>query len=569
MTGVNDTLFRRLMANSASRGDGVAIRQKRFGIWHATTWRDWARRVRECALGLRDDGLRPGDHVAIVAESREEWLLAQLGVALAGGIPVAPHVGAAFDMLAQQIVATGCVMAICEGQEQVDNMLLVRNQSPTLRRILTIEGRGLRDYEVAGLGDFTSVVERGAAILAADPAAAEALVDQCAADALLLVSFTAGTTGAPKPVRQTHAAALAAADALAALASLRTEAEIVSVLPLGHATEQAISLHLATTIGACVNFAESPRTMQDDIREIAPDVFVAPPRVWEGLHTQITVKIERSGPLRRNLLGRAFRRSSATPQTSSSWAARIWLAAYDLLVFRPLRDYLGLSRGGLLACTGGMPALESLRFFRRLGLPVRNLYSVAEAGGVVAWPNSEQDPAIVGHPLPLLGGKVDLEGTFQIGLSGAWFDSGDLAELEPAGLRIDGHSADAAGGAAIEAMLRASPYINQAMLTSDATGRPVLLAQVDAGAVGAWAEARRLPYTTYRSLTEAPAVRDLVAGLVGGVNADLAAERRISALALLPEMLEAAHGELTPIMTIRRHVVAQRHAALINSATAL
>ena len=580
------------------RPDAVALRQKQFGIWQPTTWREYAQRAGCFALALLELGLAPGDKVAILGENRIEWVIAQFGVGLAGGIvagvyPTSP--GVEIEYLLQ---LAGAPVIVCEDQEQLDKVLSVRARLPELRHIVLIDTRGLRHYDRSGIHEYEALIDSGRVLMAAQP---DRIAQRTAAqslDDIGLIVFTSGSTGRPKAAQMSWRGLGAAARGLNTLLRCSERDALVSYLPLCHVAEQMFSIHVPLATGAVVNFAESLRTVQEDLRELSPQVFFGVPRIWEKFHAAIQTKLREAGGWRLALYGRAVAsvgRFAATPRAQWSLRQRLVRAFWYPLILRPLLNFIGMRRCRVAISSGAPIAPDILHFFRILGVPIREAYGMTEASGATTMQAGDSSPVgTVGTPYPgvelrlaqdgeiLIRGEVVFRGYYRnpeataeaIDAEG-WLHSGDVARWEdgPAGreLRIIDRKKDimiTAGGknitpSEIENALRMSPFIKEAIVIADRRRFVSALLQIDFDSVGNWAETQGLAYTNFKSLVEQGAVHALIEQEVARANAALAQVQQVRKFHLLGKELDHDDGEVTATMKVRRKAIAERYADVI------
>ncbi|SCK30879.1 long-chain acyl-CoA synthetase [Variovorax sp. HW608] len=582
------------------RPDAVALRQKQFGIWQPTTWRGYAERSGWFALSLLELGLQRGDKVAILGENRIEWVLAQFGVGLAGGIvagvyPTSP--GVEIEYLLQ---LAGAPIIVCEDQEQLDKVLSVRANLPELRHVVVIDPRGLRHYDRAGIHEFDALVAQGQRLASAQPGRIEALAAEQSLDDIGLIVFTSGSTGRPKAAQMTWRGLGSAARGLNSVLGCSEGDALVSYLPLCHVAEQMFSIHVPLTTGAVVNFAESLRTVQEDLRELSPQVFFGVPRIWEKFHASIQTKLREAGGWRLALYQRAMAsvgRFADAPRASRSLGQRIAWAFWYVVVLRALLNYVGLRRCRVAISSGAPIAPDILHFFRVLGVPIREAYGLTEASGATTMQPSDASPVgTVGVPYPgvevqladdgeiLIRGDVVFRGYYRNAEATAeaidaegWLHTGDVARWDdgPAGreLRIIDRKKDimiTAGGknitpSEIENALRISPFIKEAIVIADRRRFVSALLQIDFDNVANWAEAHGLAYTNYKSLVEEEKVRALIDGEVAAVNARLAQVQQVRKFHLLVKELDHDDGEVTATMKVRRKSIAEKYADVIEA----
>ncbi|MDB5732157.1 MAG: long-chain fatty acid--CoA ligase [Variovorax sp.] len=583
-----------------ARPDTVALRQKQFGIWQPVTWREYAERSGCLALALLDLGLQPGEKVAILSENRIEWVIAQFGVGLAGGIvagvyPTSP--GVEIEYLLQ---LADSPIIVCEDQEQLDKVLSVRGNLPELRQIVLIDARGLRHYDRSGIHEFEALIDAGRRLAADQPARIEAIAATQTLDDIGLIVFTSGSTGRPKAAQMSWRGLGSAARGLNTVLGCTDRDSLVSYLPLCHVAEQMFSIHVPMATGAVVNFAESLRTVQEDLRELSPQVFFGVPRIWEKFHASIQTKLREAGGWRLAMYQRAMTsvgRFAELPRPQWSLAQRVVRVFWYVLVLRALLNFVGLRRCRVAISSGAPIAPDILHFFRVLGLPIREAYGLTEASGATTMQTSDASPVgTVGVPYPgvelkladdgeiLIRGDVVFKGYYRNPEATAeamdaegWLHSGDVARWEdgPAGreLRIIDRKKDimiTAGGknitpSEIENALRISPFIREAIVIADRRRFVSALLQIDFESVGNWAEAQGLPYTNFKSLVEQDKVRAMIESEVAVANARLAQVQQVRKFHLLAKELDHDDGEVTATMKVRRKSIAEKYADVIEA----
>ena len=583
-----------------ARPDGVALRQKEFGIWQPVSWQEYAERSGCLALALLQLGLVTGEKVAILGENRIEWVIAQSGVGLAGGIvagvyPTSP--GVEIEYLLQ---LAGSPIIVCEDQEQLDKVLSVRANLPELRQIVLIDARGLRHYDRSGIHEFEALIEAGRALAAAQPGRVAELAGAQSLDDIGLIVFTSGSTGRPKAAQMSWRGLGAAAHGLNTMLGCTDRDALVSYLPLCHVAEQMFSIHIPLATGAVVNFAESLRTVQEDLRELSPQVFFGVPRIWEKFHAAIQTKLREAGGWRLALYQRAMHsvgRFARTPRKEWSLGQRLTRAFWYVLILRPLLNFVGLRRCRVAISSGAPIAPDILHFFRVLGVPIREAYGLTEASGATTMQPSDASPVgTVGVAYPgveleladdgeiMIRGDVVFRGYFRnpeataeaIDAEG-WLHTGDVARWEdgPNGreLRIIDRKKDimiTAGGknitpSEIENALRISPFIKEAIVIADRRRFVSALLQIDFESVGNWAEAQGLAYTTFKSLVDQESVRAMIENEVARANAQLAQVQQVRKFHLLAKELDHDDGEVTATMKVRRKTIATKYADVIEA----
>jgi len=593
---VGDTLPKLLRDRARLAPQDVALREKEWGIWQRVTWEDYLGHARCFALGLVSLGLGRGDRVAILSENCREWLYAELGAMCASAVGVGVYPTSPAAEVKYVVAHSEASFVVCEDQEQADKILEVGAELPLLRHIVVVDVKGLRRYRDPRLLSFEEVERRGAEHHRAHPGLFDQLVDATRAEDLAFLIYTSGTTGFPKGAMINHRNILAQARAATEAIGVRSGDAVVSYLPLCHVAEQIFSVFLPLWRGLTVSFAESIRTIQEDLREIAPTVFLGVPRIWEKLQASIQVKIQEAAAWRRALFGWALRQGGRAAEAGLSGrppgpGERLGRALAYLLVLRALQNYVGLRKARLTFSAAAAISPEVLRFFHALGIPVREGYGMTECTGFSFVQRAgEVRLGTVGRPIPglefrladdgelLKRGEVVFQGYFKNPeataetLRDGWLCSGDVAEQDPDGqLRIvDRKKAIfvTAGGknvspSLVENALKVSPYLKEAVVVGDGERFLAALLQIDLENVGQWATERRLAYTNFRSLTLLPEVRELVAAEVEKANQGLAPVEQVRTFRLLDKELDHDDDEVTATMKVRRKTIYKKFAPLI------
>lgn len=587
------TLPQMLREQARARAGRTAIRQKDFGIWKPLTFADYFRRARHVGLGLRALGLGEGGHVAVLSENRVEWVLAQLGAGLVNAVTVGVYCTSPANEVAYVLAHSDAEMVVCEDQEQVDKVLERRAELPALKRIVVVEEKGLRAYPGDLVLSFAALEAMGRAYAIDHPRLIEESLARQTLDDIGLMVYTSGSTGKPKGAmlsyRNLRAEAIAAADLL----GLDAAATHLSYLPLCHVAEQMLTTMIPMYLGSLINFGESIRTVQEDLREVAPSLFLGVPRIWEKLHASIYLKLMEAGGLRRALFERACAACepfAEVPKDKRTLAQRATFALCWLLLFRALQNYIGLGRCKV-AMTGAAPISASIvRFFRTIGVPLVEVYGATETTCVVLGQKlTHLLPACVGVAAKgvevrlgdrgeiLVRGETVFAGYYKSEEATAavirdgWLHTGDVAEMVEGQFRIIDRLKDimiTAGGknlspSEIENTVKASPYIKECIVIGERRKYVSALIQIDAETVGQWAEARGIAYTHFRSLAENEKVRELVATEIEKANSQLAQVSHVRTFHLLTKELDHDDDEVTATMKVRRANIQTKYSAEI------
>src|SRR5262245_31144724 len=592
------TTFPRLLAAQARRFGtrAIALREKEYGIWQEVSWEQYAGHVRAVGLGLVELGLRRGDKVAVISGNRPAWLYTELGAQAAGGIPLGIYVDSLPAQLRFILEHSEARFVMVEDQEQADKVLGVRPELPWLERIIVEDPRGLETYQDAMLTSLEEVEKLGHELDTREPKRYEEILAQGNPGDVAILAYTSGTTGVSKAAMLSHRNLLAMAESATQVDRVHESDQIVSFLPFAWVGEQLISVAIALHAGATVNFPEEPETVREDLREIGPHLMIAPPRFWEAMCSEYQVKIADAGAIKgavarlaQTIGERVADRQLRRQPLGLGW--RLLRGLAHLLAFRAMLDKFGLARIRY-AYTGGAPlGPEIFGFFRTIGLNLKQVYGQTESSGIcVLHPDGEVQADTLGRPVPgtqvrisesgeiLLAGENIFRGYYNNpeatakALTDGWLRTGDAGLLDDRGhlVMIDRLTdvlrlADGSrfSPALIENKLKFSPYVREAVVIGEDRPHVVALIQIDMGNVGNWAETNRLPFTTFKDLSQKPEVSALVAEVVARVNEDLPGVARIRAFGLFDKELHADDGELTRTQKVRRATILAKYRDMI------
>ncbi|OGA57458.1 MAG: long-chain fatty acid--CoA ligase [Burkholderiales bacterium RIFCSPHIGHO2_01_FULL_64_960] len=590
------TLPQMLRERARTDAQRIAIRQKDFGIWKPFTWAQYHQRASHFGLGLKALGLPPGGHVGVISENRIEWVLAQMGAGLVGAVTVGVYPTSPTNEVAYVVGHADIEIMVCEDQEQTDKLLAALPELPRLKKIVVMETKGLRSFapEVRQfITTFDEVEQLGAA------SGQQAIIDEALArqrlDDVGLTIYTSGSTGKPKGAMISYRNIRGVVPGILDRLELSRETTHLSYLPLCHVAEQMLTSFVPVYIGSQVNFGESIRTVQEDLREVAPTMFLGVPRIWEKLHAAIHIKLQETGGLRRALFHKAYNACkplAEKPRSAWSAADKLTFAASYWLVFRALQNFIGL-RNAHVALTGAAPIPpDVVRFFRVLGVPLIEVYGLTESTGMVT--GHRLDHVVVGTVgVPTQGvehriadnGELHLRGDMVFAgyyknpdatassIVDGWLHTGDVVREEQGQIKIVDRLKDimiTAGGknltpSEIENTMKGSPFIKECIIVAEARKFVGALVMIDYETVGKWAEARRIPFTHFRSLVEHPEVRSLIDAEINQGNQRLAQVSQIRKFHLLTKELDHDDGEVTATMKVRRSSIYKTYAAEIEA----
>ena len=599
-----DTFPKLLMRHAQERGARPAIREKDRGIWQTWTWRQFADEVRVLAAGLAAEGFRRGDHFALIGDNRPRIYAAVCAVQCLGGIPVPLYQDAVATEMSFPIQNAEIAFALAEDQEQVDKLLEIQPQCPRLRRIYYDDPRGLRHYDQPQLMSYEKLVELGRAALARNPGLVDEEIAKASGSDTAAMFFTSGTTGVPKGVVLTHHALIDRSRVVAEMERLGDDDVVLAFMPPAWIGQNIFSYAQPMVAGYCICCPESPETVVNDMREIAPTYYFAPPRVFEALLTQVSVRMEDAGAFKRWLY-KYFMAVAKRVGTRILEGKKVGLFDRflynlgDLVVYGPLRNVLGMSKVRIAYTGGEAIGPDLFSFYRSLGINLKQLYGSTETSVFVCvQPDGQAKADTVGPAVPgvelgftpqreLLIRSPGLfkeyyrnpEATREAKDTEGWFHTGDAGYIDRDGhLRIIDRAKDVgklADGTLfapkyLENKLKFFPYIKEAVAFGAERDRVCAFVNIDMDAVSNWAEKRNLAYSGYTDLAQNDAVYELVAACIAQANADLAREpelanSQVHRFLILHKELDADDGELTRTRKVRRGFIGEKYGSLVDA----
>jgi long-chain acyl-CoA synthetase len=603
VSGAGDTFPKLLLARARQSGrHRPAYREKEYGIWQTYDWARVAAEVQRLAAGLADLGFRRGDRLVVIGDNRPRLYWSMCAVQSLGGVPVPVYQDSVAEELVYVVEHAGAAFALAENQEQVDKLLEVRGKVPSLATLIYDDPRGLRDYD--GLLSYSEVQERGDRVLASAPdLVTTEIAKGCGADDAIML-YTSGTTGRPKGAVLTYDNLLWAARAGAAFDGLREGDELLSYLPMAWVGDHIFSYAQGYVVGLVVNCPESAATVMTDLREIGPTYYFAPPRVLENLITQVMIRMEDAGVLKRQLFQSfmALARRVGPALLDNRPVAlldRVLYALGGLLVYGPLKNTLGMSRVRVAYTAGEAVGPEIFNFYRALGVNMKQLYGQTEASVFVTiHPDGEVFSETVGKPVSKVelriadSGEVlyrspgvfreyfkNSQATDDTKTHDGWVHTGDAGYLDERGhLRIIDRAKDVGklndgtlfAPKFIENKLKFFPHINETVAFGHGRDYVAVFVNIDMTAVGDWAERRNIAYASYQELAGRSEVYDLVQSEIERVNRDLAVDPRMAGaqirrFLILHKALDADDGELTRTNKVRRSFIGERYRTLVDA----
>jgi long-chain acyl-CoA synthetase len=603
-----DTFPKLLIRNARRYAGGPAYRHKDLGIWQVWTWEQVLEEVRAYAAGLARLGLKRGDAMAVVGSNRPKLYWSVMAAQMLGAVPVPVYADAGADEVAFVLAHSDARFAAVEDQEQVDKLLSLAERLPKLERIVYDERRGLRDYDHGRLRAIADVISDGRGALAEEPALGQWLdreIEAGSGSDRSIILYTSGTTGQSKGVVLSAIGCINAASDTVAFDQLTARDEALAYLPLAWVGDHYLNYAQALVAGFCIACPESADTAMQDMREIGPTFFFAPPRVFEQMLTGVMIRMEDAGPLQRRLfhafLGVARRYGEKILNRERvPIAGRVLYALGEFLIYGPLKNVLGLSRVRTAYTAGEAIGPDLFSFYRSIGLNLKQLYGQTEAFlYLTAQPDgkiyadtvgaamtnvdlriAENGEVLFKSPGMFVGYLKDEARTAEVMTADGYVKTGDAGFIDPktGHLKIIDRAKDVGrlndgslfAPKYIENKLKYYPNIREAVVQGDGHDFVCAMLNIDLGAVGSWAERNNIAYGSYQELAAHPLVYDMLARHVEEVNRSLAEEEamaraQIRRFLILHKELDADDGEVTRTQKVRRSFVAERYAPFINA----
>jgi long-chain acyl-CoA synthetase len=595
-----------LLARNAKRyGMQAAYREKEFGIWQAWTWAETQAEVRAMALGFLVLGMREGDYVAIIGRNRPALYWAMVAAQSVGAIPVPLYQDAVAEEMAYVLDHCGARFVICGDQEQVDKVLEVQEKVTCIEEIAYLDKRGMRKYDHSHMNWLQDVMREGRAAETRLGADLDQRIAALTLDHTCVMLYTSGTTGKPKGVVLSNRNIIVTSKNSSEFDNLRAGDEILAYLPMAWVGDFIFAIGQAYWTGFCVNCPESAQTMLTDLREIGPTYYFAPPRVFENMLTTVMIRMEDASPLKRRIFNHfmSFAREVGPKLLDGKPVgpgAKLKYALGNLLVYGPLKDTLGLRRIRVAYTAGEAIGPEIFDFYRSLGINLKQLYGQTEASVFITQqPDGEVRSDTVGVPSPGVevriaeSGEVFYRspGTFESYYKNpestastkdaeGWVATGDAGFFEEGSghLRIIDRAKDVgkmADGSLfapkyVENKLKFFPNILEAVVFGNDRDRCVAFINIDLTAVGSWAERNNIAYSSYQELAGLKRVLDTIQEHVEQVNQSVAQDKMLSGCQIhrflvLHKELDADDGEMTRTRKVRRRIVEEKFADLIDA----
>lgn len=602
-SGAEDTFPKLLLRNAKQWSARPAIREKDLGIWQTWTWAQALDEIKPFSMGLKSLGVERGDRVAIVGDNRPRLYWTFPAVQALGGVPVPVYQDSVADEMAYVLDHADVKVAVVENQEQVDKVLSIADRLPNLVAVVYDDPRGLREYDHTKLFSFEMMQEKGRS---GEYSENDWMADIAAGtgDEPCVMLYTSGTTGKPKGVVLTNDNVRISALNACKFDNLDEKDTILSYLPMAWVGDHVFSYAESYVGGICVACPENSETMHQDLIEIGPSFFFAPPRVFETMLTDVTIRMEDAGKLKQKMVNYFLDVAKRVGENildgkSASFGDKLMYGIGNVLVYGPLKNTLGLSKVRVGYTAGEAIGPEMFSFYRSLGINLKQLYGQTEATVFITVQNDGAVRAdTVGVPAPDVEIKINDNGEVLFNGPGVfkeyfkneeatkstktedgWVYTGDAGFFESDGqLKIIDRAKDVGklnNGALfapkyIENKLKFFPNVKEAVAIGDGKEYSTAMINIDLQAVGNWAERNNISYASYQELAGHPTVYEMISEHVRDVNKQLADEPRVSGsqikrFLVLHKELDADDGELTRTQKVRRTFVFDRYEPLIEA----
>ena len=579
-------------------GDRVAMRKKEYGLWHNISWNEYYTLAKYVGTALISMGLQKGDCVSIIGDNCPEWVIIDLGIQCAGGVAVGVYSTNAWPQVEYVIQNSDSRFFFVENEEQLDKWLHFRDNVASLKKVIVWDLEGLRHFDDPMVMTYDDLLGLGRNITEKDPNLVENRIDEVAPEDLSVLVYTSGTTGSPKGAMLSHRNVTWMGRAITKDSPVYDTDEVMSFLPLCHIFERLFSVFVHITHGYTVNFIESPDTVTDNMREISPTVGYAVPRIWEKYLSAVYIRMSDATWLKRLVFGIALRTGQKRATLSMNFKPvpfylEVLYQLAHFAVFRKLKQRLGFDRLRV-AYSGAAPiSPDVLHFFQSIGVNLIEGYGQTEGTGVTCASRIDKVKlGTVGPPLPETEVKIAEDGEILVRSPGVfkgyyknpeatketikdgWLYSGDVGELDEDGyLKITDRKKDiivTAGGKNItpqyiENKLKASSYINDAVVIGDNRRFITSLIMIDEDNVVKYAQDNKIQFSTYKDLTQSPDIIKLIQGEVNKVNEALSRVEQVKKFTMLPKKLYEEDGEVTPTMKVKRKYVNEAFSDLIDA----
>ena len=592
--------FPKILRNNALIYKGKpSVREKEYGIWQTLTWDVFYKRALILAKGLKDTGLKRGEKIAIIGDNRPNLYLSIAAAQILGAVPVPCYQDSVADELQYILEHAEVKIAIVENQEQVDKLLEIKDKLPLLKSIFYDDPRGLDNYQktdALALDNILNLDNEADISLDED-------IDTTTKDDISIMLYTSGTTGRPKGVLLSYYNIISVTSVACELENTSFNDEVVAYLPMAWVGDNIFCVAQSYISGFCINCPESRDTLTTDMREIGPTYYFAPPRVWEGMLTQLMVRMQDAAKIKLwafNYFMNIAKKwgNDILDKKKVPLLSRLLYALGYFFVYGPLKNNLGLTRVRIAYTAGEAMGPDTFLFYRSLGINLKVLYGQTEASVFVSLHrNGDVDPKTVGPVFPGVDIKIEDGEVFYKGPGvfkgyykneeatketidkNGWVKTGDAGVLDSNGhLKIIDRAKDVGklnsgkmfAPKYLENKLKFCGIIKEAVAFGDNKDFVSCFINIDLEAVASWAERNNIAYSGYIDLAGQSSVYDLISKEIDKVNEDLAedaelSDSQIKRFLILHKELDADDGELTRTNKVRRNLISERYGKLVDA----
>jgi long-chain acyl-CoA synthetase len=579
-------------------GDRVAMRKKEYGLWHDISWKEYHGMAKYVGSALISMGLQKGDCVAIIGDNCPEWAIIDMGIQCAGGVAVGVYSTNAWPQVEFVIQNSESKFFFVENEEQLDKWLHFRDNTPSLKKVVVWDLEGLKHFKDPMVMTHDDLLEMGRQVVEREPNLFESHMAQVTPEDLSVLIYTSGTTGAPKGAMLTHRNVTWMGQAITEDNHVYDTDEVMSFLPLCHIFERLFTVFAHLTHGYTVSFIENLDTVTDNMREISPTVGYAVPRIWEKYLSAVYIRMSDATWFKKLVFGMAFKIGKKRATLNMNFKPvpfylHVLYQLASLAVFRKLKERFGFERLRV-AYSGAAPiSPDVLQFFQSIGVNLIEGYGQTEGTGVTCVSRiGKVKLGTVGPPLPGATVKIAEDGEILVKSPGVfkgyynnpegtaetlkdgWLYTGDVGEIDEDGyLKITDRKKDiivTAGGKNvtpqyIENKLKASSYINDAVVIGDKRKFLSCLIMIDEDNVVKYAQDNKVQFSTYKDLTQSPEITKLIQDEMDKVNETLSRVEQVKKFTVLPKKLYEEDGEVTPTMKVKRKYVNEAFSDLIEA----
>jgi len=583
------TMVHEVLADTIAKfGDRAALRVKSGGSWKTITWNAYGRDIRRAARALIKLGLEQGKGVSLIGQNSPEWLVADVGAILAGGMPAGIYTTNSHEQVRYITDHCEAKVSFADTAAQVAKFVAEKDRMPRLEVVVQMTGKPAADAgggklrvlgweEFLALGDGVPEAELEARMKAQKP------------DDVCTLIYTSGTTGEPKAVMMTHTNLVWTAGTLSPTLNAGPDDIMLSYLPLSHIAEQMLTIHGPMAMGCVVYFAESIEKLGENLAEVRPTVFMGVPRVWEKIQAKMQAAGAKAPPMRKKLVAWARKTGLAGGYAEQRGEKKpLLFPVAKKIVFDKVRERLGLDRARLCVTSAAPISRDTLEFFLALGIPLLEVYGMSECTGPgtyspperyrtgkcgVVLPGAEikvaEDGEICMRGKHVFKGYLkDPEATRNALDADGWLHSGDIGTIDAEGfVQITDRKKDlliTAGGENIapqvlEGHLKGIPVVAQAVVIGDRRKYLSALVTLDPERVKAEAELAGSPARSVGDAAKCDLFRRHLEKQIETINEKLARVQTIKRFAIIAQEFTIDGGELTPTMKVKRKVVNEKY----------